>query len=144
MRAELHRPFRPRWGRLVPWAVAAAGAAAFVAVALLYPGATLADQLSFLALAAVLVLLLSRFAGVRADPTEASFTVRNLVTVRSFAWPQIVTVTFGRGNPWAYLDLADGTTVPVMAIQAADGNRGRREADRLATLVELHGREITG
>ena len=36
------------------------------------------------------------------------------------------------------LDLADGDTLAVMAIQGADGERGRVEATRLATLVAEH------
>lgn len=141
VRARLHRPFRPRWGRWVPWAVAAGGGGVFVAVAAAYPGASVGDRLGFVALAAVLVLLLSRFARVAALPDEEGLTVRNLVQVRRHPWPAIVSVSFGRDSTWAQLDLDDGTTANVMAIQQADGALARREADRLATLVELHARE---
>lgn len=140
LRARLHRPFRPRWGRWVPWTVAGVGGAVFVGVAVAYPGATLADRVSFLAFAAVLVALLSRFARVAALPRESGLTVRNLVVVRTYEWPEIVSVSFGRDLTWAQLDLSDGTTANVMAIQASDGSFARAEADRLATLVELHGR----
>lgn len=141
LRARLHRPFRPRWGRRVPWAVAAAGGGVFVAVAVAYPGASAGDRLAFVAFAAVLVLLLSRFARVAALPDEAGLTVRNLVQVRRYPWRAIVSVSFGRDSTWAQLDLDDGTTADVMAIQQADGAFARGEADRLATLVELHARE---
>ncbi|MGF1647449.1 MAG: PH domain-containing protein [Kineosporiaceae bacterium] len=141
LRARLHQPFRPRWGRWVPWAVAAAGGGVFVAVAAAYPGASVGDRLAFLAFAAVLVLLLSRFARVSALPDEEGLTVRNLVQVRRYPWRAIVSVSFGRDSTWAQLDLDDGTTANVMAIQQADGTFARREADRLATLVELHARE---
>jgi hypothetical protein len=141
LRARLHRPFRPRWGRWVPWAVAAGGAGVFVAVALAYPGASIGDRLAFLAFAAVLVLLLSRFARVSARPDEDGLTVRNLVHVHRHPWAAIVSVSFGRDSTWAQLDLADGTTENVMAIQQADGAFARAEAGRLATLVELHARE---
>jgi hypothetical protein len=113
----------------------------FVAVAAAYPGASVGDRLGFVALAAVLVLLLSRFARVAALPDEEGLTVRNLVQVRRHPWPAIVSVSFGRDSTWAQLDLDDGTTANVMAIQQADGALARREADRLATLVELHARE---
>jgi hypothetical protein len=124
----------------VPWTVAGVGGAVFVGVAVAYPGATLADRVSFLAFAAVLVALLSRFARVVALPGESGLTVRNLVVVRTYEWPEIVSVSFGRDLTWAQLDLSDGTTANVMAIQASDGAFARAEADRLATLVELHGR----
>lgn len=139
LRADLHRPFRPRWGRWVPWTVAAVGAAVFVGVAVGYPGASLGDRVAFLVFAAVLVALLSRFARVAAIPGESGLLVRNLVIVRTYDWPAIVSVSFGRDLTWAQLDLSDGTTANVMAIQASDGGFARAEAERLATLVELHG-----
>jgi hypothetical protein len=141
VRARLHRPFRPRWGRWVPWAVATGGGAVFVAVAVAYPGASIGDRFAFVAFAAVLVLLLSRFARVAALPDEEGVTVRNLVRVHRYPWRAIVSVSFGRDSTWAQLDLDDGTTANVMAIQQADGAIARGEADRLATLVELHARE---
>ena len=138
LRARLHRPFRPRWGRWVPWTVAVVGGAVFVGVALGYPGASLGDRVSFLAFAAVLVALLSRFARVVAVPDESGLTVRNLIIVKTYEWAAIVSVSFGRDLTWAQLNLSDGTTANVMAIQASDGRFARDEADRLATLVELH------
>ena len=70
-------------------------------------------------------------------PDGAGLTVRNLLLTRRVEWAEIVSVRFGQGRPWVSLDLADGTTLAVMAIQAADGARAAREARRLATLVEF-------
>ena len=53
--ARLHRPFRPRAGRVVPWAVALAGAVAFGVVAVTLPQATLDQRVSVLVLAALLI-----------------------------------------------------------------------------------------
>ena len=47
---------------------------------------------------------------------------------------------FGGGEPWVTLDLADGDTLAVMAIQRADGEDAVAEARRLATLVDVHSR----
>ena len=44
----------------------------------------------------------------------------------------------GRRAKYLTLDLDDGDTLAVMAIQKADGERGRAEASRLAGLVAAH------
>jgi hypothetical protein len=48
-------------------------------------------------------------------------------------------VQFGGGEPWVSLDLDDGDTLAVMAIQKADGEVSGREASRLAALVQAFG-----
>jgi hypothetical protein len=98
------------------------------------------DRLGIMLIAVVVAVGLSRFAGLAARPDDGGLTVRNVVYSRRLAWAQIVSVRFGGGNPWAVLDLSDGQTLPVMAIQRADGDRAIAEARRLATLVALHTR----
>lgn len=39
---------------------------------------------------------------------------------------QVVALRLRRGAPWAEMDLADGTSIPVMAIQSSDGDRAVR------------------
>jgi hypothetical protein len=65
--------------------------------------------------------------------------VRNLVLTRTLEWAEVVGVQFGGGEPWVTLDLEDGDTVAVMAIQKADGDVSGREASRLAALVQAFG-----
>ncbi len=101
-----------------------------------------ADQAGTALLAAVICWLLWRQGAVRAVPDERGLTVRNFIYTRTVEWAEIVSVTFGEGNPWVQLDLSDGDTLAVMAIQRADGARGVAESRRLATLVALH--EPTG
>jgi hypothetical protein len=143
--AELHAPFRSVRGRRVATAVAVAQALVFVGITLVLPGSGVVafgwyDRAGFLVVGAAVAWVLSRFAGVSAIPGEQGVVVRNLVARRELAWAQIVDVRFGGGDPWVVLDLSDGDTLPVMAIQRADGERGRREASRLSTLVVLHSR----
>lgn len=140
MWAELHRPFRPRLGRVAPWVAAVVWAVTLPVLAFTLPGAGVADAVGFLAVAAAGVVLMTRFAQVSATPGDSGLEVRNLLAVRELTWPEIVAVTYGRDATFAHLDLADGTTQSVLAIQAADGRFGAREASRLATLVEIHSR----
>ncbi len=52
-----------------------------------------------------------------------------------YAWAQVVAVRLPQGAPWATLDLADGTTVSVLAIQGSDGDRARTAVRALRTLI---------
>lgn len=61
----------------------------------------------------------------RVDVTAEGLTVINGYRTRRFAWAQIVAIRMPQGAPWASLDLADGTTCGVMALQASDGVRAR-------------------
>jgi len=84
------------------------------------------------------LILIYRHGTVRADVSESGILIRNLFRVRALEWAQIVSVRLGE-HPWVQLDLSDGTTIAVMAIQRADGERGKEESRRLATLVHQHG-----
>ncbi len=82
---------------------------------------------------------------MRADPSPNGLVVRNVVRREELSWAQIVAVRFGDAEPWVTLDLSDGDTVAVMAIQRADGARAMAEARRLAGLVEQNSRtDATG
>jgi hypothetical protein len=135
---DLHRPFTPRRARLV---ASVLGVAQFVVLSLigvLVPGFVAGERVAMLLIAAAVAWVLWRFAAVRAVPDEEGLRVLNLMGRHRLDWAQIVAVRLGGGAPWASLDLDDGDTLPVMAIQQADGDHGRAEARRLATLVALH------
>lgn len=143
--ARLHAPFRSVRGRRVATWIAVAQGLVFVGLAVRPPGTQgfqfgWYDRLGFLLVGGAVAWVLSRFALVGAVPTQGGIAVRNLLTRRDLEWPQVVDVRFADGDPWVTLDLSDGDTLPVMAIQRADGAHGRDEARRLATLVAFHSR----
>ncbi len=63
-------------------------------------------------------------------------TVVNLFTRRRLAWPQIVHVTYRPGDPWITLDLDDGRTLAVMALQSSDKERFRVGLGKFLALLE--------
>jgi hypothetical protein len=65
--------------------------------------------------------------------------VRNLMRTRGFDWAEVLGVSFPMGDPWAHLDLADGRTYPLHAIQRYDGERAVGNAHRLLHLVQERG-----
>jgi hypothetical protein len=144
-RAALHAPIRPYRSRRIAIGIGALQAVVLSAIGIAMPtqgpvGFRWYDRLGMFIVAALVFVVLWRFASVVALPSESGLQVRNLIEVRDLEWPQIVTVRFGGGAPWGVLDLADGDTMNVMALQRSDGPRGDAEASRLATLVELHSR----
>ena len=52
-----------------------------------------------------------------------------------YEWPQIVAARLPPGAPWVTLDLADGETASVLAIQGSDGDRARTALRELKSLV---------
>jgi hypothetical protein len=54
---------------------------------------------------------------------------------RELDWPEIVAIHLPAGAPWAVLDLADGTTCPVMAIQGSDGGRAKTAVRQIRSLI---------
>jgi hypothetical protein len=74
----------------------------------------------------------------RVDADEDGLTVVNGYRTHRLEWGQVVEVTLRPGNPWAVLDLSDGTTCSAMGIQGSDGARARRQARQLRDLVEAH------
>lgn len=73
---------------------------------------------------------------VRAD--ETGVTVVNGYKKRVYEWAEVVHISLRRGAPWATLDLSDGTTVSVMAIQGSDGSRARRALRELRDQIVAH------
>jgi hypothetical protein len=121
----------------------------FGLVALLIPGPSSGgsfeggDRAMMFGLGLLIAALLSRWALIRAVPAPEGLTVRNLLVTRTIPWADVVEVTFPDGDPWVSLELVDTDVVAVMAVQRADGERGRAEAQRLANLVATRQRRHT-
>jgi hypothetical protein len=120
---------RPHKVRRIAIPVAVALVVIFVVVAvLLKSGSTgvrfgLSDQVSIAAIGVVLggaVLLLIR---PRLVADANGVEVRNVLFGQQVPWSTIRAVSFPDGAPWARLELPHDEYVPVVAIQAADGER---------------------
>jgi hypothetical protein len=131
---------RPLRVRQVVVPVAVALVVVFVVVAVLLRNSqtgvhfSLADQVSMVLIGLVLggaVLLLAR-PRVRADAEGVE--VRTLLFGRRLAWSEVRGVSFPDGAPWARLDLPADEYIPVVAIQAADGERAVRAIRELRSL----------
>jgi hypothetical protein len=139
--AHLYATFRPRFARFAGTitAIVVVGGCIWIAATGTGPRFDTSQRVAIIVFGMLCGWLVWLLVGVSARPTPRRLRVRNIVRVRTLEWPEIVAVRFGRDDPWVTLDLADGKTIAVMAVQRADGARGVREANRLAHLVELHG-----
>jgi hypothetical protein len=74
----------------------------------------------------------------RVDADEEGLTVVNGYRTHRFEWGQVVAVSLRPGNPWAVLDLSDGTSRSALGIQGSDGARAQRQVRLLRALVDAH------
>jgi len=55
---------------------------------------------------------------------------------RTYEWAEVLAVHLPTGAPFATLDLADGTSTMVMAIQSADGDRAKIAVRQVRLMLE--------
>lgn len=109
--------FRPKRTRAV---LLTAGAAIFVVltvISLLIPGLSPGERLSFILTGALLFGVLMLLSRPKVVADESGVTVVNIATSRRLAWAEIVQVNLRPGDPWVFLNLSDGTSLPAMGIQ---------------------------
>lgn len=59
----------------------------------------------------------------RVTASDRGITVVNGYRKRELEWAEVIAINLRRGAPWAGLDLSDGTSISVIAIQGSDGSR---------------------
>lgn len=132
---------RPLRAVVVSWISAVVIVVLFTAIALVLRNSDtgvffrLADQVALVLIGLFIAggcLLMAR-PRVRAD--AAGIEVRNVVATQHFAWSDVERVAFPDGASWARIDLPDYEYVPVMAVQAVDGQRA---VDAMRRLRALH------
>ncbi|MEU4145183.1 PH domain-containing protein [Streptomyces parvulus] len=129
--------FRPGRTRAVLIALAVATFATITAVGSLLGGLGAGERLSFVLTALLLAGGLLLMARPRVDADPEGVTVVNLTTRRRLAWPEILRVNLRHGDPWVFLDLSDGTSLPVLGIQPGIARqRAIADARALRALVE--------
>ncbi|HEX2498618.1 MAG: PH domain-containing protein [Actinomycetes bacterium] len=131
--------FRPRRARIMSLTLAAMVLALLTVVALVLPGGPRGfhtpDRIGVFAVGVAVAGALWVMARPRLVAEDRGLTVVNLLRTRFLEWPEVIRVGFRRGDPWVLLDLADGETLPVMAIQANDGERAVQAVRTLRALV---------
>ncbi|MGW1613986.1 PH domain-containing protein [Streptomyces sp. NPDC002285] len=129
--------FRPGRTRAV---LLTAGTAIFVvitAVALLLEKLGPGERLSFIFTGVLMFGVLAMLARVKVVADESGVTVVNIATRRRLEWAEIVQVNLRPGDPWVFLNLSDGTSLPALGIQPGIAKqRAIADARTLRALAE--------
>lgn len=129
--------FRPGRTRAV---LLTAGVAIFVvitAVALLLEKLGPGERLSFIFTGALMFGVLALLARVKVVADESGVTVVNIAGRRRLDWAEIIQVNLRPGDPWVFLNLSDGTSLPALGIQPGIAKqRAIEDARALRALVE--------
>ncbi|WP_413806080.1 PH domain-containing protein [Streptomyces sp. OE57] len=132
--------FRPTRTRAVLMTVGVAVLVVLTAVALLLERLGPGERASFILTGLLFfggLMLLSR---PKVVAEEGGVTVVNLTTKRRLEWAEVLRVNLRPGDPWVYLDLADGTSLPAMGIQPGIAKaHAISDARALRALAERHG-----
>jgi hypothetical protein len=136
----LPRRYRP-FGARIAAAVAATVLVAITAFIWLSLPASIratfgfAERATLVAIFVAVLAALNAMFRTSAQADEGGLTVTNGYVRRRFTWPEVVRVSLSANRPWALIDLADGSTLSVMAIQGSDGARATRATRELARVI---------
>jgi hypothetical protein len=97
-----------------------------------------ADQVAMICLGVVGALGILLFTRPRVEADARGIRVRNLVGGYDLPWNVVRSIQFGRGAPWATLELQDDDLVSMMAVQAADKQYAVATVRALRTLLAAH------
>jgi hypothetical protein len=129
--------FRPSLTRAV---LLTAGVAIFVVittVALLLEQLSPGEKLSFVFIGALLFGVLLMLSRPKVVADETGVTVVNITSRRHLEWAEILQVNLRPGDPWVFLNLSDGTSLPVLGIQPGIAKqRAIQDARALRALSE--------
>ncbi|MEU9152163.1 PH domain-containing protein [Streptomyces sp. NPDC048417] len=131
--------FRPGHTRVILLTAGVAIFATISGVALLLEQLGPGEQLSFVVTGALIFWVLAQLARVKVVADESGVTVVNIASKRRLDWAEILQVNLRPGDPWVFLNLSDGTSLPVLGIQPGIAKqRAIADAKALRALAEAH------
>ncbi|MET7652049.1 MULTISPECIES: PH domain-containing protein [unclassified Streptomyces] len=129
--------FRPGRTRVVLLTAGAVILLVISAVAMLLEQLGPGERLSFILTGALIFWVLAQLARVRVVADDFGVTVVNIASRRHLEWAEIVQVNLRPGDPWVFLNLSDGTSLPALGIQPGiDKQQAIADARALRTLAE--------
>ncbi|SNX56984.1 PH (Pleckstrin Homology) domain-containing protein [Streptomyces sp. TLI_55] len=132
--------FRPGRTRAVLLTAGVAIFATITAIALLLEKLGPGERLSFIVTAALIFGVLAMLARVKVVAEDSGVTVVNIASRRRLDWAEIIQVNLRPGDPWVFLNLSDGTSLPALGIQPGIAKQQAiTDARALRALVEARG-----
>lgn len=132
--------WRPRRVRTISYALALVVVTGMVVLAAAMPSTWgLGDRIGFVVIGLIVAGILHILARSRVTADDRGLVLVNGLRTHEFEWAEVLGVSMTVGAPWPTLDLADGSTVPAMGIQASDGDRAHRAVADLLALIHERG-----
>ncbi|WP_418955946.1 PH domain-containing protein [Streptomyces tritici] len=132
--------FRPQRTRFVLLGLGTAVFVVITAVTLMLERLSPAERVSFVFTAALFLGILVLLSRPKVVADDEGVTVVNLTRTRRLAWAEILRVNLRPGDPWVFLDLSDGTSLPALGIQPGIAReRAIRDARALRALADARG-----
>ncbi|GGV21556.1 membrane protein [Streptomyces filipinensis] len=129
--------FRPGHTRVI---LLTAGVAIFLTisgVAMLLEQLGPGERASFVVTGALIFWVLAQLARVKVVADDSGVTVVNIASKRRLDWAEILQVNLRPGDPWVFLNLSDGTSLPALGIQPGLAKqRAIADAQALRALAE--------
>lgn len=134
----------PKFLRAVCWGCAILVLIGLAALLWIAPGTTegsfdTPDVIAWFTIAGLILAVLWRFGRARIFVTEQGVRVRNFFHTYEYAWPQILRVAMTTADPWALLELNDGTTCTVLALPASEVKASMRCVADLRLRIQKFG-----
>ncbi|MDH2392779.1 PH domain-containing protein [Streptomyces sp. HNM0663] len=132
--------FRPTRTRVVLLSVGTVMFAVITAVAVTLERLNPGERVSFVVTALLFFGVLALLSRPKVVADETGVTVVNLTRTRRLDWAEILRVNLRPGDPWVFLDLSDGTSLPALGIQPGIAKEHAiRDARALRALAEERG-----
>uniref|UniRef100_A0AAU3H4M2 PH domain-containing protein n=1 Tax=Streptomyces sp. NBC_01401 TaxID=2903854 RepID=A0AAU3H4M2_9ACTN len=132
--------FRSTLTRVILLTVGAAMFVVITVIAVTLEDLSAGERTSFVFVALLFLGVLALLSRPRITADETGITVVNITRTRRLAWEQILRVNLRSGDPWVFLDLNDGTSMPALGIQPGLAKaRAILDARTLRALAEFHG-----
>lgn len=132
--------FRPTRTRVVLLTVGAAMFVVITVIAMTLEQLSAGERSSFVFTALLFFGVLALLSRPKVVAHEDGVTVVNLTRTRRLSWAEILRVNLRVGDPWVFLDLSDGTSMPALGIQPGIARQQAiRDARTLRALAENRG-----
>ncbi|MFE3601615.1 PH domain-containing protein [Streptomyces sp. NPDC059096] len=129
--------FRPTVTRTVLLTVGTVMFVVISAIGLMLEQLSAGERLSFIVTALLFFGVLALLSRPKVVADDTGVTVVNLTRTRRLEWAEILRVNLRPGDPWVFLDLSDGSSLPVLGIQPGVAKeRAIRDARALRDLTE--------
>ncbi|GAA2732338.1 PH domain-containing protein [Actinocorallia aurantiaca] len=134
------KTWRPRRTRAMAFSMAALIMALMIWLAIgIAETFKLVDRIGIVLFGVFVAAILVMVARARVTADDEGLVVVNPLRTHRYSWAEVVDVSFERGAPWPYLDLADGTSKGAVGIQGSEGEAAWTAVSELKQLIAERG-----